>query len=566
MRRTAPPLMFLVGLGLLAAALLTASASPAAGERVLRLNVNSTDIRYLDPALNYDFYGWRLEAATCAMLLGYPDKAGPASARLYPEVARGFPRVTDGGKTYTFTIRRGFRFSDGSAVTAASYARAIERALSPKMQSPAASFLGDVVGAAQVLAGKVTKPSGIRVSGDTLTIRLQKPAPDFLSRIAMPFFCAVPANLPIDPNGVNTPPGAGPYYVASKTVGKSILLKKNPYYGGSRLQRWDAISVTLGMAEQTSYLQVRKGEVDLDLYGLPAAAHTELTKEYGINKGRYFVNPSNSISYIALNTSRGFFKDVKARQAVAFAINRPALTNVAGLNAGRPNEQILPPGIPGYRDANIYPLARPNIARAKALLGGKTGKVVMYTTNDRTGINTGQLVKANLAAIGLDVEVKSYTFGVAIDKTGTRGEPFDMFDDRLVRGLPDRTTHQHPPRRAHDRGEEQRQRLLLQRALVPAEDGRRRAPRGRRALSLLRKPRHRHHAQPVPARDHEQPERPGVHLHEGRLPDVLVRLGRSQPRVALPEELGRVVSGATVRRGGAGQDFAGHLDCVRYQR
>ena len=71
------------------------------------------------------------------------------------------------------------------------------------------------------------------------------------------------------------------------------------------------------MAEQTSYLQVRNGEVDLDLFALPPAAHTELTKKYGINKSRYFVYPSNSISYFALNTSRGIFRDVKMRQAVA---------------------------------------------------------------------------------------------------------------------------------------------------------------------------------------------------------------------------------------------------------
>ena len=174
MRRMVSATAFLVGLGLLASAYLTATASPATGERVLRLNVNSTDIRFLDPALNYDFYGWRLEAATCAMLLGYPDKRGAASARLYAEVARGFPKVTNGGRMYTFTIRPGFRFSDGTAVTAASYARAFERALSPKMQSPAASFLGDVVGASAVLAGKATTPSGVRASGNTLTVRLTK--------------------------------------------------------------------------------------------------------------------------------------------------------------------------------------------------------------------------------------------------------------------------------------------------------------------------------------------------------------------------------------------------------
>ena len=253
----------------------------------------------------------------------------------------------------------------------------------------------------------------------------------------MPFLCAVPPNLPIDPQGVNTPPGAGPYYVSSKKKGTQIVLRKNPYYGGTRKQNWDVIRVTVEMGEQASYLQVRKGDADLDLYSLPTAAHTQLTKEFGINKGRYFVHPSNSIGYFALNTSRGIFKDVNARRAVAYAVDRPGLIRLAGLNAGTPNEQILPPGIPGYRDANIYPVGRPDIAKAKALLGGTSGKVVMYTTNDQLGINTGQLLQANLKAIGLDVEVKPYTFAVLIDKAGTRGDPFDIVSIGWFADYPD---------------------------------------------------------------------------------------------------------------------------------
>ena len=195
--------------------------------------------------------------------------------------------------------------------------------------------------------------------------------------------------------------------------------------------------MTVEAGEQASYLEVRKGEADLDLYSLPTAAHTQLTKEFGINKGRYFVHPSNSIGYFALNTSRGFFKDARARQAVAFAVDRPAITRLGGLNGGTPNEQILPPGIPGYRNANIYPVGRPNLAKAKALLGGKTGKVVMYTTNDQLGVNTGQLLQANLKAIGLDVEVKPYTFAVLVDKAGTRGDPFDIVSIGWFADYPD---------------------------------------------------------------------------------------------------------------------------------
>ena len=137
----------------------------AATSRVLRLNASDTTVEFLDPALNYDFIGWRLEYLTCARLLSYPDKPGAAGARLVPEVARGMPRVGNGGRTYTFTVRRDFRFSDGTAVTPRSFVRAIERALHPKMQSPAANFVSDITGAGAVQKGARTTPSGVVVKG-----------------------------------------------------------------------------------------------------------------------------------------------------------------------------------------------------------------------------------------------------------------------------------------------------------------------------------------------------------------------------------------------------------------
>ena len=106
---------------------------------------------------------------------------------------------------------------------------------------------------------------------------------------------------------------------------------------------------------QTSYLQVRRGDIDLDISGLPPAAQTELTRSYGINNGRYFVLPGLTIQYIALNTARPLFRDVSMRQAVAYAIDRIGLMRLAGLNGGIPNDQLLPPGIPGYRPVVVFP-------------------------------------------------------------------------------------------------------------------------------------------------------------------------------------------------------------------
>lgn len=402
-----------------------AAAGTGATSRILRLNVSDTAVQFLDPALNYDYIGWRLEFATCARLLSYPDKPGAAAGRLVPEAAAGFPRISADGKRYTFTVRTNFRFSDGTRVTPGSFARAVERALDPRQQSPAASFIGDLAGADRVLAGKATRPSGLRVAGDTITFVLTEARPDFLSRLAMPFFCAVPENLRIDPKGVNVLPGAGPYYVAAFEPDRSATLRRNPYYGGSRPQRWDELRITFNVDVNQSYLQVRRGEADLDLGSLPPSAHSELTKRYKINRGRYFVVAAQTISYIALNTSRPFFRDVAARQAVAYAIDRTALMRVGGLNAGLPNDQILPPGIPGYRPRTIFP-NRPNAAKARELLDGKRGTVVLYAGNDPTSKAQAQIIRANLGAVGVTVRVREFPFGVQIGKTGTRGEPFDM--------------------------------------------------------------------------------------------------------------------------------------------
>jgi hypothetical protein len=94
-------------------------------------------------------------------------------------------------------------------VTAQTFKFVLERDLNTKIQSPATSFAGDIVGAQELISGRAKHLSGVTVSGKRLTIRLTNPSPDFLSRIAMPFFCAVPTNTPITSHGVHTPAAAG---------------------------------------------------------------------------------------------------------------------------------------------------------------------------------------------------------------------------------------------------------------------------------------------------------------------------------------------------------------------
>ena len=164
---------------------------------------------------------WKLEHATACKLFNWPDKEGAAGAVATPEVAAGLPLVSKDGKTYTFTIRKGFRFSNGKAVTAESFADAVNRFANPKMQSPASPFLDIIKGAQAVIDGKAGSISGVKAQGDKLVDPADEGVARLVARTAMPFFQAIPTSLArqIDANGINQYASCGPYYFASRTPG-----------------------------------------------------------------------------------------------------------------------------------------------------------------------------------------------------------------------------------------------------------------------------------------------------------------------------------------------------------
>jgi ABC-type transport system substrate-binding protein len=263
------------------------------------------------------------------------------------------------------------------------------------------------------------------VRGDTLTIRLKAPSADLVARLAMRFFCAVPEDLEIDSRGVQLPPMAGPYYFAAREPGRSITLRRNPYYGGTRPQRLSGMQVTVNTDIRTSLLQVRSGEADVDLAGLPPQANAQLAAQFGVNRGRYFVHSALAVNYIALNVRRGILRDASVRKALNFAIDRTVVTRVAGFRAGKVTDQVLPPGISGYRNVTIYP-ARANVARAKALLAGRTGRLTLYTSAGPPTEEQALVIQASLKRVGIDVTIKRYPFGVLLGRIGNPKEPYDM--------------------------------------------------------------------------------------------------------------------------------------------
>ncbi len=113
-------------------------------------------------------------------------------------------------------------------------------------------------------------------------------------------------------------------------------------------------------------------------------------------------------SYV-FNTHRGPFTDPRLRRAVNYAIDRPELAQDIGFGqTGRPTDQYIPPDFPGFDDAEVYPLDGPDLAAARRLAGDERHHAVLYTCDFPGCIRNAQILRSNLDAIGIDLEVQQF--------------------------------------------------------------------------------------------------------------------------------------------------------------
>jgi len=368
---------------------------------------------------------------TCASLLTYAPKGPPAGYRLVPNLAVSQPRIANGGRIYTYTLARGRRFSTGAPVTVHDVAASFRRVLDPRLRSRMAPFFADIVGAEALLAGRAERAPGIiaRPGRRQVVLKLRGARADFL--VSSGTLCVYPARLPVDPEGVRAPvPGAGPYVLATYVPGRRVVLPRNRFYSGPWPRPVDRFEVSL--TDRGAILgQAERGEVDWGWTpNQDIAAQAEaLARRHGINRARFFVRRGLFRRMLVLNASRPLFTgNARLRRAVNFAIDRRALLRERGFRAGSVTDQYLPPDVPGFRDERIYPLERPNLAKARALARGHTRsrKVVFYGPNVPVGAASGEIVRRNLAALGLDVDVRLFPPAVLFNRLATRGEPFDI--------------------------------------------------------------------------------------------------------------------------------------------
>ncbi len=372
------------------------------------------DVLGMDPATSGGPDSVRLAYQTCLRLQTYPDAAGAEGRTLVPDAAAANPSVSDDGRTYSFTIRPGLRFSppSGAPITAETFAASIERALSPGLgpRSGAKDLVRDIVGVGDFRAGRSDHVAGIVAAGDRLSITIARPAGDFLARLAQPFSCVVPPATPVVQDGVGEPiASGGPYYVAAHGPGRTVV-ERNPNYTGPRPHRPQRIVYETGLQTARAVALLDGGSIDYvpfdyDTLGALAPGGA-IDRQYGPDSDaapeaqRYFRSPAPGVDLLAFNTRRPLFRDVNVRRAVNEALDRPAIIAVWG---DAPNDRYVPPALLDSVSGSAYPIAGPDLTRARRLAAGAKGEAVLYFCGEPSNNRVAAAIRANLAEIGIRV-------------------------------------------------------------------------------------------------------------------------------------------------------------------
>lgn len=344
--------------------------------------------------------------------------------RVVPALAESWQISTD-GKVYTFKIRSGAKFHNGREVTAEDFKWSLERACTPRLASPVAeTYLGDIVGVKDKIAGKAAEISGVKVTGPLeLQLTIDKPRPYFLGKITY-LVCAalpkesVPADSPIQ--SADKMVGTGPFKMVSYELDQLAKLEGfKDYWGGAPALKFMERPVVKDAITRLN--KFKTGEVDL----VPVERQdvAELKKDPNLaGQLKFFDRPA--IWYLGLSPETyAPFKDVRVRRAVAMAIDRKQIVDeiLGGVNAIA--EGILPPGVAGHRpDTKALPF---NVAEAKKLLaeaGYPDGKgLPPLEFNFRDSRPDIKLVSENIAGqlkknLGMVCDLRSMEWGAYLDK------------------------------------------------------------------------------------------------------------------------------------------------------
>ncbi len=367
---------------------------------------------YLDPALSYEVEGWTAMYDTYLPLLTYAHADGTAGSKVVPALAESLPKISNGGKTYTLTLRKGLKYSNGAPVVASDFASSIERLF--KMNSPGVGFYEHIVGAEQFAKTKSGRIPGIKTDDRSgkIVIDLTNPRGTFTNELGMLFAAVLPSgtaakNLTADP-----PPATGPYMITKSEPGRGWSYARNPYWAkanGPQISEVpaghvDKIDIRVIRNDSTQVNEIERGKANWMQTPISSDLYNKVKDKY---EGTQFrVEHPINLYLFWINTEKAPFDDVKVRQAVNYAVNPEALERIyAGSLAA--THQILPEGMPGHKPFDLYPH---DMAKAKELLAEANPSdrnITVWTDNESPNNEAGEYYEGVLNELGFNAKLKT---------------------------------------------------------------------------------------------------------------------------------------------------------------
>jgi ABC-type transport system substrate-binding protein len=342
---------------------------------------------------------------------------------LQPAIAESLPSISEDGRTFTVQLRRGVRFHNGREVTAHDVVWSFERMLSPDLVSAGIAYFRAIEGLDAYRAKRAAHLSGVRaLDSRTVEFRLTKPDQSFSHTLAMRYAAPVPKEE-VQARGRefrNRPVGTGPFRLVSWDRGVRLVYERNPLYYLRGLPYLDHVVFEEALKRDGAFLRFRNGEMDIMPRMAPADVH--LLKTTPGWQPYIEVLPPVDIYGLAMNVELAPFDNVHVRRAVAFAIDRERWSRARNYNI-RPAGQMVPPNIMGH-DPKLPHLQRFDLARAREemrLAGHPDGlaePVTLWLSDSPASRVYGELAQADLAKIGITLQLKPVSFPVYLEETG----------------------------------------------------------------------------------------------------------------------------------------------------
>jgi peptide/nickel transport system substrate-binding protein len=366
---------------------------------------------YLDPALAYDTESYTAMYNTYIPLLTYAHANGEAGSRVIPGLAKALPKISNGGRTYTLFLRQGLKYSDGTPVRASDFASSVERMLT--LNSGGSSFYTDIVGAERFLETRRGGIGGIETDDKSgrIVIHLVAPRGSFSNELGLMFVAPLPPQTPARNMTVDPPPATGPYVIVKSQPGEGWEYERNPQWlrNNARLMpelpsgHVDKIDVTVIRNPSTQVNDVEQGRFDWMENPPPADRYAEVKSRY--EGSQFRVEPQINTYYFWMNTKKAPFDDLRVRQAVNYAVDPAALERIyaGSLTA---TQQILPPGMPGHEEFELYPHDMAKAKRMIAAADPTDREITVWTDSESPNDEAGTYYQDVLEKLGFDAQLK----------------------------------------------------------------------------------------------------------------------------------------------------------------